>query len=306
MKKLCLLIAFLFVAASITACNSVKRVEISFLPAKHENMKSKRHGPPPHAPAHGYRHKHRHGTELVYDSSLGAYVVVNIIGVYYQNNLYMRLHDGHWEVSRKFNGPWRWARSREVPAKLKRIHVRKAPKKKTKVVVVTPKPEKEKVVVVTPKHKKKKVVVVTPKHKKKKVVVVSQKPKKAKVAVVSPKPKKTKVVVVSPKPKPVKHAKVKSKKHGPPPHAPAHGYRHKHQSGTELVFDSGLGAYAVVGVSGVYFQSNLYMRLLEGRWEVSGNFNGPWRKAKSREIPSKLKTAKGQGKPGKNLARKKR
>jgi hypothetical protein len=204
MKKLCLLLAFLFVAASITACNSVKRVKISLLPVKHEQVKSKRHGPPPHAPAHGYRHKHRHGTELVYDSSLGAYVVVNIIGVYYQNNLYMRLHDGHWEVSTKFNGPWRWARSREVPAKLKRIHVRKVPKKKTKVVVVTPKPKKKKVVVVTPKPKKAKVVVVTPKPKKAKVVVVTPKPKKAKVVVVTPKPKKAKVVVVTPKPKKAK------------------------------------------------------------------------------------------------------
>jgi hypothetical protein len=99
---------------------------------------------------------------------------------------------------------------------------------------------------------------------------------------------------------------MKAKKHAPPPHAPAHGYRHKHQNGTELVFDSGLGAYAVAGVSGVYFQSNLYLRLLEGRWEVSGNFKCPWRKAKSREVPSKLKMAKGTGKPGKNIARKKR
>ena len=30
-----------------------------------------RHGPPPHAPAHGYRHK-QHGVELVYDSGRGV------------------------------------------------------------------------------------------------------------------------------------------------------------------------------------------------------------------------------------------
>jgi len=34
-----------------------------------------RPGPPPHAPAHGYRHKHRRGPELVYDGRLGVNTV---------------------------------------------------------------------------------------------------------------------------------------------------------------------------------------------------------------------------------------
>ncbi len=31
-------------------------------------------GPPPHAPAHGYRHKHQHGHDMEYNSDAGAYV----------------------------------------------------------------------------------------------------------------------------------------------------------------------------------------------------------------------------------------
>ena len=32
-------------------------------------------GPPPHASAHGYRHKHHDGRELEYDSKIEAYIV---------------------------------------------------------------------------------------------------------------------------------------------------------------------------------------------------------------------------------------
>src|SRR5262245_650986 len=47
---------------------------------------------------------------------------------------------------------------------------------------------------------------------------------------------------------------------GPPPWAPAHGYRHKqhrayqsHEGSVELVFDSGIGVYAVVGFPNYYW-----------------------------------------------------
>lgn len=99
------------------------------------------------------------------------------------------------------------------------------------------------------------------------------------------------------------HAKVKKKKHGPPPHAPAHGYRHNHPDGTELVFDSSLGVYAVVDLSGVFFQNDLYIRSVKNTWQVSAAIEGPWRKAGSKEVPGKLKAAHGKNHPGKGKGR---
>ncbi|MFQ5585276.1 MAG: hypothetical protein ACE5GF_00390, partial [Thermodesulfobacteriota bacterium] len=87
MKKLCLLFAFLFATASLTVCSSVEGGggKTSFPPVKHVKVKSKKHGPPPHAPAHGYRHKHRHGVELMFDGGLGVYIAVGLSGIYFHN-----------------------------------------------------------------------------------------------------------------------------------------------------------------------------------------------------------------------------
>ena len=96
----------------------------------------------------------------------------------------------------------------------------------------------------------------------------------------------------------------KSYKHGPPPHAPANGYRYKHRDGVELIFDSRLGAYSVAGLNDTYFQNELFMRLSsKGEWEVAAHFSGPWRLAADGEVPSKLKKYKkhpGKGKGKKN------
>lgn len=77
-------------------------------------------GPPPHAPAHGYRHKHRDGNTLVYEKQIGAYVVVNIPDTYFGNDLYIRLSTtGEWMVSATLDGGWRVAVGSEVPYKLR-------------------------------------------------------------------------------------------------------------------------------------------------------------------------------------------
>jgi len=86
--------------------------------------------------------------------------------------------------------------------------------------------------------------------------------------------------------------KAKHKGKGPPPHAPAHGYRHKHQDGVELEYDSQLGVYFAVKIPSVYFFNNLYLRLSGGNWEVAANFNGPWRQEAVGEVPYKLKKSK--------------
>ncbi len=100
------------------------------------------------------------------------------------------------------------------------------------------------------------------------------------------------VGVQGPGPAPPPH-KVKYKRHGPPPHAPAHGYRHKHYRGHELEYDSGIGAYIVVNVPETYFGNDLYLRLsTDGSWMVSAVLEGGWRVAVGNEVPYKLREYK--------------
>ena len=106
------------------------------------------------------------------------------------------------------------------------------------------------------------------------------------------------------------HMKERPHKNGPPQHAPAHGYRHKHQDGVELEYDSGIDAYLVIEFPGTYYYHGLYSRFSpEEHWMVTENLNGPWRVSKEREIPLKLikvyeedhpSKGKGYGKKEKN------
>lgn len=101
------------------------------------------------------------------------------------------------------------------------------------------------------------------------------------------------------------HVKKKHHKIGPPPHAPAHGYRHKHQHGVELEYDSGIGAYIVVEHPDTCFHNGLYLRFSSsGHWVVAAHFDGPWRVAVENDVPPKLKKNKGKGR-GKGKGRKK-
>lgn len=80
-------------------------------------------------------------------------------------------------------------------------------------------------------------------------------------------------------------------KKGPPPHAPAHGYRHKHGN-VILVYQSNLGVYAVDGHKNYYFHEGDYYRLRKGEWQMSVYFEGPWRRASEFELPSGLNNAR--------------
>lgn len=96
---------------------------------------------------------------------------------------------------------------------------------------------------------------------------------------------------------------------GPPPHAPAHGYRHKHHDGHDLEYDTELGVYIVLRVPDTYFNDTVYIRISsDGRWLVSGSIDGGWRIAAGDEIPYKLKKYKESNrkdKPDKNKEHKK-
>ena len=90
-------------------------------------------GPPPHAPAHGYHHKHHDGHDLQYDKKIGAYIVINVPETYFGNNLYIRLSTaGQWMVSLELEGGWRVAVENEVPYKLKEHKKKKHKKGKSK------------------------------------------------------------------------------------------------------------------------------------------------------------------------------
>jgi hypothetical protein len=90
---------------------------------------------------------------------------------------------------------------------------------------------------------------------------------------------------------------------GPPPHAPAHGYRHKHPDGVELVFQTGIGVYVVTGYTDIYFYEGHFYRVRKNKCEMSVHIGGPWRKAQVEALPrefraqtSKHENAKGKGK----------
>ena len=80
------------------------------------------------------------------------------------------------------------------------------------------------------------------------------------------------------------------KKHGqgPPPHAPAHGYRHKYQ-GVKLMYDSGLGVYVVIEFPDHYYYKGQYYRLKNAQWQVSGHIDGLWEPVSEESLPPGLR-----------------
>lgn len=78
---------------SLTASGCVNRASVGYGDDRHYHG-----GPPPHAPAHGYRAKHHHH-DMVYDSRLGAYVVLGYSDHYYHDGWYFRYYDGFWQIS---------------------------------------------------------------------------------------------------------------------------------------------------------------------------------------------------------------
>ena len=92
-------------------------------------------GPPPHAPAHGYRHKRHSGPELVFDSALGVYLVGGNEHHYFHEGHYLRWHDGVWQLSASLGGGWVVVAPTRVPGRLVDKHVHKRMKKAKKAKV---------------------------------------------------------------------------------------------------------------------------------------------------------------------------
>ena len=92
---------------------------------------AKRAGPPPHAPAHGYRHKHhdRSGSQvsLRFDTDLGVYVVLGQPDHYWSNDRYFRWSGAHWEVSTGLAHGWSIVVNGAVPPRLAAKHTHHKP-----------------------------------------------------------------------------------------------------------------------------------------------------------------------------------
>jgi len=92
--------------------------------------------------------------------------------------------------------------------------------------------------------------------------------------------------------------KVAAKQPGPPPHAPAHGYRRKHpQDDVALVFDSGLGVYVVVDTPDCWWTDAGFYRWREGVWYQGPHVSGPWKQVVLDSVPPGLRAYAGQS-PG--------
>jgi hypothetical protein len=86
--------------------------------------------------------------------------------------------------------------------------------------------------------------------------------------------------------------------YGPPPHAPAHGYRYQHRDGCTLRYDSRLRLYVVLGHRDYYFSDGVYFRYSSGGlWEFAASLGGKWSPASDSKVPKALhKQKRGTGK----------
>ena len=91
--------------------------------------------------------------------------------------------------------------------------------------------------------------------------------------------------------------------HGPPAHAQAHGYRRQQIGGYDLVYDSALGVYVVMGLSDCYYHNGHFYRLHGDVWQISLRADAGWRVVGHDALPSGLKlkvkpvrVARGNGK----------
>jgi hypothetical protein len=88
--------------------------------------------------------------------------------------------------------------------------------------------------------------------------------------------------------------------YGPPPHAPAHGYRAKTSHGVRIRFDSHLGVYVVLDIPDRYYYKGVYFSYRKGKWFSSNHPDGPWKKYSKKALPPGLyKKYHGGKKPGK-------
>ena len=82
--------------------------------------------------------------------------------------------------------------------------------------------------------------------------------------------------------------------HGPPDHAPAHGYRKKQgNANVVLEYDARMDVYIVSGYDDCYYTAGQFYRKVQGAWEWSVCIEGPWRSLENRnDLPPGLRKHK--------------
>jgi len=121
MKLLRIAIIFILSPLMLTACEGLREIGVNIdSPFKWDtDAERHRNGPPPYAPAHGYRHKNPDGVELRFNSDLGVYIVVDMPNVYYYNGLYLRLSGDRWQATSDLKHSWHDEQESRVPYQLK-------------------------------------------------------------------------------------------------------------------------------------------------------------------------------------------
>jgi hypothetical protein len=114
MRRFVELLTVLVMVVTLTACQ-----EIVVAPRNPVPVAVRKPGPPPHAPAHGYRRKHERGADLRFDAKLGVYVVEGQADIYFYDGWFIRIRNGVWEVSARIGGDWQIRSARWVPSGLR-------------------------------------------------------------------------------------------------------------------------------------------------------------------------------------------
>jgi hypothetical protein len=107
-----------FLLAAALICASIVLLSCRSSTVRRSSGHKRVHGPPPHAPAHGYRYKYQ-GVELVYDSERGVYVVVELPNHFYFKGHYYRHRDSQWEIGLHVDGPWEVVSEESLPPGLR-------------------------------------------------------------------------------------------------------------------------------------------------------------------------------------------
>jgi hypothetical protein len=122
-------LTFIVSSLILTSCSGTGRHKTSVTRHAYKQTTIVKKGPPPHAPAHGYRHKHGKAV-LVYESRLGVYIVHGYHGHYFYDGNYYRTQKGGWQISVEIGGPWKNVSETKVPKRLRQEQHAKVKKKK--------------------------------------------------------------------------------------------------------------------------------------------------------------------------------
>ena len=123
MLRFAKLLAVLVIGVTVVGCQG-----IVVAPRANDPVVARKSGPPSHAPAHGYRHKHHSGAEFRFDSHLGVYIVPGHTEVYFHDGLFVRIRSGIWQVGATLDGHWEGRSAEWVPPGLRAKHHAKKPK----------------------------------------------------------------------------------------------------------------------------------------------------------------------------------